>query len=1004
MNKARLSARNSIVEYSSISSILDSKELTALEQALLVAQRNLQSFASEPDFGQKMAIAFGEEANVDSLRTAWSANDFSDFPEIEICHVADINGANGAFAAATNKIYLSQEFIINHQGDVGRIVNVLLEEFGHFVDSQLNEIDTPGDEGGLFSAFVQKQAISFAELASFNSEDDTTVVVIHGQSIIIEQSTTYIGTNLDEVITGLDKLLLKLQEGVNNQVFGAYLPLVGTQLQSNSETQFLYVLRSFIQSSLQKAGSLSAISIQQALTNALGASEANVLLQNITFNETADNLEFDVWLGRASNTNIFNVDLDTKLGLPGLGLTLNGSSQSRLGYKFNLKFGVNKTSGFYFRTDTLNELSAELDTTLPSLDTTAKLGLLNFSAKDSGSKFSGQFTIDLRDNDGKLHLSEIPSVNFNNFIETQFSGSANINLDLKTAFSQTTVLPSFSSDFNLNWNFNGQKIVPGSVQNFGSTPTIAFNNVKLDLGLFLTSYINPILDKIKTITEPILPVLDFLTKEYDLGFTKFSVLDIARSLGQIDSSDQDFIESIAELGRLINNVPSSSLSINLGSFNFGTQDIRTPEFSTTSIIPQVSSTSNLDTELSNDSQAKSFIDRLRNMPGGGLSIPILTDSSAAFGLLLGKNVDLFTYKLPRLDFSLNYEQFFPIWAVPPVGIRLNGEIGAFIDLGFGYDTQGLQDYELSRDQSDIFNGFFVSDPTTPEVGFTMGLEASAELNAVIARAGAGGGIYGKFDFDLNDPNDDNKVRFSEFKTLLNNPKDLFEAKGEVTAGIFAYVSGGIWPLEYTKRFDLGEITLAEFNWGKKVPDGLQLATLSNGTLMLNVGSRASERKVENLTDIAEAFTVKHKDGIAGNENLQVSGLQFTQDYNNIQRISANSGENNDRIILAEGILSPAILSGGNGNDIIYGGSGNDSISGNNDKDNLQGRAGDDTLRGGSGNDYILGNLGRDSLYGDSEDDILDGGEDDDRLFGGAGIDILFGGTGNDSLDGEAGND
>ncbi|MEH2247966.1 hypothetical protein [Nostoc sp.] len=104
-----------------------------------------------------MAIAFGEGANVDSLRTAWSANDFSNFPEIEVRHAADINGANGAFAAATNKIYFSQEFITNHQGYVGAIASVLLEEFGHSVDSIINSTGAPGDEGAIFAALAQAQ-------------------------------------------------------------------------------------------------------------------------------------------------------------------------------------------------------------------------------------------------------------------------------------------------------------------------------------------------------------------------------------------------------------------------------------------------------------------------------------------------------------------------------------------------------------------------------------------------------------------------------------------------------------------------------------------------------------------------------------------------------------------------------------------------------------------------------------------------------------------------------
>ena len=726
--------------------------------------------------------------------------------------------------------------------------------------------------------------------------------------------------------------------------------------------------------------------------------------QDIIFQDKSFNLKF-------GQTYSSSFNIDPNLGLPNLGLGLEGNitSKSTLDYSLNLTFGVDGNQKFYVDTSK-DKLAISLNSSLPNSSLTGKLGFLQVDVKDKGTLLKGDFSVDLKDADNRLYLSELQAVQPEN-LTSSFSGKADVKLNLETKIKGSEGLPKINSDFNLLWNFDNAQTTSSS-GSFGTIDHIGFDNVQLDMGSFF-EFLKPVIQKIKTITEPIQPVLDFLTKKYDLGF-EFSVLDIAKASGKIDSSDQAFIESIAGVARLVNNIPSSSVSINLGSFNFGNQDIRTPGFNTSSIIPQVSNTSNLDTELSKDTQAKSFIDSLRDMPGGGLSIPILTDPNVAFGLLLGKNADIFTYKLPRLDFKVNYDQFFPLWPIPPVGIRVGGGIGAAIDLGFGYDTQGIQDYKLSGNQGDIFNGFFVSDPDTPEVQFNMGLEASAELNALIARAGAGGGIYGKFDFDLNDPNDDGKVRFSEFKELLSDPRDLFDARGKVTAGIFAYVSGGIWPVEYTKRFDLGEFTLAEFNWGKKTPSGLQLATPSDprivGTtgnikLTLNVGSRASERKLAGLLiDVAEVFDIKHKGGGAGNESLEVSGFQFTQSFNNVRIIEANAGNDNDQIILADNILSPAILSGGNGNDIIYGGAGNDFISGNNDKDNLQGRAGDDTLRGGGDDDYILGGLGKDSLYGDSEDDFLDGGEDDDRLEGGSGIDILIGGIGNDFIKGEADND
>ncbi|BAY22229.1 hypothetical protein NIES2100_19920 [Calothrix sp. NIES-2100] len=185
MNNARIAGKNLIVKSSLI---LDPTQLTHVEQALFLAQDYLQNFASEQDFGQKMAIAFGEGVNVDSLATAWITGDFSDFPEIEVRHAADINGANGAFAAATNRIYLSQEFITNHQGDVGAIARVLLEEFGHWVDTQINTADAPGDEGAIFAAFVRGDMLNESQLQKLETEDDTGIINIDGISLKAEFS------------------------------------------------------------------------------------------------------------------------------------------------------------------------------------------------------------------------------------------------------------------------------------------------------------------------------------------------------------------------------------------------------------------------------------------------------------------------------------------------------------------------------------------------------------------------------------------------------------------------------------------------------------------------------------------------------------------------------------------------------------------------------------------------------------------------------------------------
>ncbi|MBD2302223.1 Calx-beta domain-containing protein [Nostoc sp. FACHB-190] len=175
--------------------------LVALEQALVLVQERLQAFANEPDFAQKMAIAFGEKTEVDLLKTAWLSEDFSVIPQIAIRNAADINGANGAYGAFTNKIYLSWEFLQANQANPENLVGLLLEEIGHLVDSVLNNSDSAGDEGAIFSALVQGESLSSGQLQSLKAEDDHAVITLDGQAVEIEQQD-FIGTAGNDNITG----------------------------------------------------------------------------------------------------------------------------------------------------------------------------------------------------------------------------------------------------------------------------------------------------------------------------------------------------------------------------------------------------------------------------------------------------------------------------------------------------------------------------------------------------------------------------------------------------------------------------------------------------------------------------------------------------------------------------------------------------------------------------------------------------------------------------------
>ncbi|WP_054464452.1 Calx-beta domain-containing protein [Planktothricoides sp. SR001] len=171
-----------------------------VSDALQDVENSLKSFATEGDYDAKMQGIFGDRLDGEKARVlaaSWVAGDFSAFPAIEVRDSAEINGAWGAFAQATGKIYLSRELV--NAGDVGAIGSVLLEEYGHYIDAQVNYEDALGDEGELFAAWVEGQPLNESDILTLKAEDDSAVVVLDGQEVSIEQKNIWFWEQKEEV-------------------------------------------------------------------------------------------------------------------------------------------------------------------------------------------------------------------------------------------------------------------------------------------------------------------------------------------------------------------------------------------------------------------------------------------------------------------------------------------------------------------------------------------------------------------------------------------------------------------------------------------------------------------------------------------------------------------------------------------------------------------------------------------------------------------------------------
>ena len=162
---------------------------TVLKPLLTQTYNKLSTFAGSDNFWNLFDTTFGTQYNrsaAEILRLQWLSGDFSQLPQIEILDNSTLGNANGAYASSTNKIYLSANFIATSTPEA--ISAVLLEEIGHFVDAQINQTDTLGDEGEIWSNLVLNKPMTAAQLDVLKNENDWGTITIDNQVISIEKS------------------------------------------------------------------------------------------------------------------------------------------------------------------------------------------------------------------------------------------------------------------------------------------------------------------------------------------------------------------------------------------------------------------------------------------------------------------------------------------------------------------------------------------------------------------------------------------------------------------------------------------------------------------------------------------------------------------------------------------------------------------------------------------------------------------------------------------------
>lgn len=172
--------------------------------AQATAERLVTDFISRGDAKEQLFALFnGGSSGAPSVQWSTAFDQFiknmdsMDSPvRVELRSAQDMGGAKGAFALVgvdeTPTIFVNADWLSGNPAtgtaaaDAASITKVLVEEWGHYMDSTLNpESDTPGDEGEMFSRVVV-DGVDTQTLSYLSQQDDHGTLSIDGQDVQAE--------------------------------------------------------------------------------------------------------------------------------------------------------------------------------------------------------------------------------------------------------------------------------------------------------------------------------------------------------------------------------------------------------------------------------------------------------------------------------------------------------------------------------------------------------------------------------------------------------------------------------------------------------------------------------------------------------------------------------------------------------------------------------------------------------------------------------------------------
>jgi hypothetical protein len=388
-----------------------------------------------------------------------------------------------------------------------------------------------------------------------------------------------------------------------------------------------------------------------------------------------------------------------------------------------------------------------------------------------------------------------------------FSGSADADLHFDLGFApqvRAPLNPHLGADFHLHgWKFTTADPTSGSSLDStfsGSNGVqISFDNVNLLLDNVIPSFLQPIVQDVQKFTRPLQKYVDFFNQEVPI-INQFGVhetfLDLLeRKTGSLPldgktlSDAFDAITTINQLGSFaspttaaISLLPSGqkfSLTPDAGAGGFF--DLGSAQGTISNLFgPLGQLASGLESTVQD--ALGPVLDQFQSQQSYGLQFPFLKDpGNSAFQMLLGQDVNLFTYTMPPLDEHIDATLSADLGIL---GVGLTASLDVTADVSVGYDTAGLRaavsdivSNHLSNIPKDLFHGFFV-DKSNTYANLTGGLTAFASAGVTVSGSIDAGIHLAISPYLPTDTNNANLVRLDDISADF--PCN-FALTGDVTA-------------------------------------------------------------------------------------------------------------------------------------------------------------------------------------------------------------------------------